>query len=71
MAVIYTKRFKHKPNDNWHPGQPVGALVKIFRLIKYLVYSNFVFDVDQALYKTKLNCYPNFYKQLFEYNKAA
>ena len=70
-AGIYTELFRQNPNLCWQQGHLIGALVKNFRQIKYLPFTNAVPDIDQALYGVRLDCGKDLHKQLIEYNGAA
>ena len=56
MPGILNERQRQILNNYWQPGEPVGALVSVFRQIKYLALPNAVTDLDQALFGAMLDC---------------
>ena len=71
MEENFTGRLQQIYNLYWKQGQPVGALVRTFRQIKYLPLPNAVPDLDQALSGARLDCGRDLHKQLIEFGGAA
>ena len=71
MAGILTKRPRQIINIYWQPGQPIGALVNIFREIKYHPLPNALPDLDQVLSGAWLDCGRDLRKLLIEVAGAA
>ena len=71
MARILTERPQQIPNLYWKHGQPIGAPVRTFRQIKYIPLPNAVPDLDQALYRARVDCGRDLQKQLIDFGGAA
>ena len=71
MDGILIERPRQVPNLYWQPGQFIGAPISTFWQSKYRPFPNAVLDIDQTLSNARVDCGPDFYKQLINFNGAA
>ena len=71
LAEIFIERPLRVPHLYWPRGQLIGAPVSNFRQIRYLPLSNVLPNLDQSLSMARLDCGPDFHKQLIEFSGAA
>ena len=64
MVGILTECQRQILNLYWEPGQPIGAPINHFRIIKYLPRPIAIPDLDQALSGAKEDCARDLHKQL-------